>query len=76
MKNILIQTKNDRGSEVRVSTRKGQLDLKVYYLDSQKKVRSQTINLFANGDKLAIHCCGMNVAEVHGNPGQKLDFCK
>ena len=74
MKSILIQTRNDRGNEVRVSTNKEKMELTIFYKDSIGTIRSFPIQLAVKNNDLEIAANSLNQFTIQGKPAEKLDY--
>jgi hypothetical protein len=75
MKNILIQTKNDRGTEARASTHGDKLAISVYFKVNGGVKKSELVLENKNG-LLTIWQDEKAIGLTNGEDSQKLDFCK
>lgn len=75
MKTILIQTKNDRGGEQRVSTNKDTLEITVFFKGENKEIMKELLILKrTSGGSLRVENENGLLWQTEGNEGEKLQI--
>lgn len=75
MKKILLQVKNDRNKETRISTNKDNLEIEVFFQNHEKQIKKGKIVLFQGGGDLTVCLLGAGKQQTHflsGNLSEKL----
>ena len=75
MRNILIQTKTDRGTKARISTHKDEIELTVFFKGENDEIRKENLILKrTSGGSLQVLNENGLIWQTEGNPESKLNY--
>jgi hypothetical protein len=75
MKTILIQTKTDRNKETRISTRKDQIELTVFFKGEDGQTRKEIVILKRTSDgSLRVENSNGLLLQTEGDEASKLNY--